>query len=76
MGISPSGLWYGPNPLDAQDPTFDARHRNQTGNVAWADGHVTTEKPVWYTTYNAAPSIDLLKSVRRRHRPQHLRCPR
>lgn len=68
-GYPPTGLTsaYPPGPLGLQNPTFHARHGGkgnegtsaQAGNVAWADGHVETQQPTFYSAYNAANIDDL-----------------
>ncbi|MEM7394302.1 MAG: prepilin-type N-terminal cleavage/methylation domain-containing protein [Verrucomicrobiota bacterium] len=65
-GYPPTGLShsYPPESPGYENPTFHARHRNMkdenVGNVVWVDGHVSTMKPTWYSSYNGAP-ISTLK---------------
>ncbi|MEM9346026.1 MAG: DUF1559 domain-containing protein [Planctomycetota bacterium] len=56
----PPGGWPTGFGFNDERPTFHARHggrgtegvNSQSGNAAWADGHVTAERPVYYSTYN------------------------
>jgi prepilin-type N-terminal cleavage/methylation domain-containing protein/prepilin-type processing-associated H-X9-DG protein len=41
-----------PNPAPTPDPNFMGRHSSGLGNVAWCDGHASTFKPFYFTSYS------------------------